>query len=345
MNDHPIYGQSYAGLMDYLKRVGSGQIAKEGINRYTGLMDRAIAGDPQAGQELVAEMMPGGGFLAHLPMPVGMTVFHGSPHKWSKVDLSKVGTGEGAQAYGHGFYAAENRGVAQGYRDKLTGTEKYVEGELLDPYIPSHNLALILDQESGNIDEAADFLQMLSSRGGSESIRDTAKKSLELLESGKRPVIEFRKDAGSLYELDLPDEQIAKMLDWDAPLSEQPENVRKALRQTNNKTIIEAMDTQPVSHNGGDYWSYMGNTYDSRLEALQDYTGENIMRGVNPVAKSPEETSALLNSLGIPGIKYYDAGSRGAKEGTRNFVIFDEDIIKPLKRNNEPLGLLDEVTK
>ena len=29
-------------------------------------------------------------------------VFHGSPHKFDKFDFSKIGTGEGAQAYGHG---------------------------------------------------------------------------------------------------------------------------------------------------------------------------------------------------------------------------------------------------
>lgn len=34
--------------------------------------------------------------------------------------MSKIGTGEGAQAYGHGLYFAENEGVAKSYRDRLT---------------------------------------------------------------------------------------------------------------------------------------------------------------------------------------------------------------------------------
>jgi len=34
---------------------------------------------------------------------------------------------------------------------------------------------------------------------------------------------------GYLYKGDIPDEAIGKMLDWDKPLSQQPESVRKAL--------------------------------------------------------------------------------------------------------------------
>ena len=38
----------------------------------------------------------------------GIRAYHGSPHDFDKFDLSKIGTGEGAQAYGHGLYFAEN---------------------------------------------------------------------------------------------------------------------------------------------------------------------------------------------------------------------------------------------
>ena len=43
-----------------------------------------------------------------------VTAWHGSPHKFDKFDMSKIGTGEGAQAYGHGLYMAETPEVAQG---------------------------------------------------------------------------------------------------------------------------------------------------------------------------------------------------------------------------------------
>jgi hypothetical protein len=47
--------------------------------------------------------------------------YHGSPHDFDRFDFSKIGTGEGAQAYGHGLYFAENEGVAADYRKKLAG--------------------------------------------------------------------------------------------------------------------------------------------------------------------------------------------------------------------------------
>ena len=50
----------------------------------------------------------------------GITAYHGSPHDFEQFDMSKIGTGEGAQAYGHGLYFAEAEPVAMEYRDKLT---------------------------------------------------------------------------------------------------------------------------------------------------------------------------------------------------------------------------------
>lgn len=47
--------------------------------------------------------------------------YHGSPHKFDAFDIGKIGTGEGAQAYGHGLYFAGNEDVARGYRDRLAG--------------------------------------------------------------------------------------------------------------------------------------------------------------------------------------------------------------------------------
>lgn len=56
--------------------------------------------------------------------PSGIRAYHGSPHDFDKFDLSKIGTGEGAQAYGHGLYFAENEGVARSY--KAAGQPSYL---------------------------------------------------------------------------------------------------------------------------------------------------------------------------------------------------------------------------
>ena len=43
---------------------------------------------------------------------LGIRAYHGSPHDFDAFDLSKIGTGEGAQVYGHGLYFAENPAVS-----------------------------------------------------------------------------------------------------------------------------------------------------------------------------------------------------------------------------------------
>ena len=47
-----------------------------------------------------------------LAVPQGIRAYHSSPHDFERFDLSKIGTGEGAQVYGHGLYFAENPAVS-----------------------------------------------------------------------------------------------------------------------------------------------------------------------------------------------------------------------------------------
>jgi hypothetical protein len=47
---------------------------------------------------------------------------------------------------------------------------------------------------------------------------------------------------------------------------------------------------------------------------------------------SDERGSSLLKEAGIPGVRYLDGNSRTAGKGSRNFVVFDDSILKILKR-------------
>jgi hypothetical protein len=55
--------------------------------------------------------------------------------------------------------------------------------------------------------------------------------------------------------------------------------------------------------------------------ALSDY-------GIN----GNPELSAKLKDMGFPGVKYLDGGSRGAGQGSRNYVVFDDKLIDILKK-------------
>jgi hypothetical protein len=93
---------------------------------------RAYQGQPMSDEEAmnVAMNLIGGGAAKRLsPGELGMTGYHGTPHTFpptknnplGEFDLSKIGTGEGAQSYGQGAaYIAEAKDVAKGYREKLS---------------------------------------------------------------------------------------------------------------------------------------------------------------------------------------------------------------------------------
>ena len=51
-----------------------------------------------------------------LPEPV----WHGTPHDVDKFSMDKIGTGEGAQAYGHGLYFAGDEKVGKAYQKNLS---------------------------------------------------------------------------------------------------------------------------------------------------------------------------------------------------------------------------------
>lgn len=77
------------------------------------------AGDPAGAAAAAIGMIPGAK-PEIAAVRQGIRAFHGSPHNFDRFDISKIGTGEGAQAYGHGLYFAESEKVAREYRDKLS---------------------------------------------------------------------------------------------------------------------------------------------------------------------------------------------------------------------------------
>ncbi|RLD66666.1 MAG: hypothetical protein DRI98_13295, partial [Bacteroidetes bacterium] len=128
--------------------------------------------------------------------------------------------------------------------------------------------------------------------------------------------------SGNLYEVDIPDEQIDQMLDWDKPLDENSMLGRDLLDAIE---VDERLDLE-------DFEDAMG-VSDAYKDQPED--GQSIYGLLSSSLGGDKEASEFLNSLGIPGIKYLDGTSRSAGEGTRNFVVFEPDKLKILKRNEE----------
>lgn len=71
-------------------------------------------------------------------MDAPITLYHGSPHEFDQFDISKIGSGEGHQAYGHGLYFAEAEAVSEVYKGylgkrlEIDGVETIKDGRRTD---------------------------------------------------------------------------------------------------------------------------------------------------------------------------------------------------------------------
>jgi len=65
-------------------------------------------------------------------------------------------------------------------------------------------------------------------------------------------------------------------------------------------------------------------------------SGKDIYQRLEERLGSPQAATDALREAGIPGLRFFDAGSRGgAGEGSRNIVVFDDSLIKITKKNGE----------
>jgi hypothetical protein len=238
-----------------------------------------------------------------------LTVFHGSPHKFSKFDASKIGTGEGAQVYGHGIYLAENPAVAKQYQKNLSGVNTKNANEF-------QQFADLVYKEYPDTRPVIGGIEYPTTKEIIDGIKTGLIKkgdmSPELYNLGKKFINE-----GNFYTADLPDEEIAKMLNWDVAINKQPDNVKTVLLP-----LAKKYGVSPTADAG------------SLLQWMK--TGPSRM--------SPASISETLRDAGVPGIKYLDQGSRGAGKGTSNFVVFpgEESKVRIMEINGKPVVIDEE---
>lgn len=220
---------------DALRSIGLQNIANRGRNEIQQVVDYIpIAGDAvgfddaandykagnygmaAAGFGLsAAGMIPGAGDAISAAGRKGIRAYHGSPHSFDKFLIDKIGTGEGAQAYGRGLYFAENEDVAKSYRDVLTSGISS----------PEMTAARILDLYGGDMDKAMSHISRSVDSAYANRNIDAADRSLAV----KRHMLtnpNLPSTTGHMYEVNI-DADPRQMLDWDAPYSSQPKAVKE----------------------------------------------------------------------------------------------------------------------
>jgi hypothetical protein len=256
---------------------------------------------------------------------------HGSPHLFDKFDFGKIGTGEGAQAYGHGGYFAQgfDSPVAQQYREALSGgAKKAVNASFSD----DPELWVAGQLHSGiKPSEITEGLGILGYKGNSADLIKSAENRLkDELSSGHLYNVELKWPDPAREAADPLGEH--HLLDWDAALSKQPEGVRRSLSPVFDALEAEqkrVWNTGLPEEDAADVAYHMNSYRNSPM-------GDNYKRLENLIG-SKAEASKFFSDLGIPGIRYLDQGSRGTGTGSRNYVMFDDQIPEIKTRNGEPV--------
>lgn len=291
-----------AGLIDLDQKYAEGGRVRRTLRDELRDIEAEVRGERPAsvGVTVARGIGEGGGGLAGTVSRVARA-YHGSPHRFDEFDISKIGTGEGAQAYGRGLYFAENEDVARAYRDKLSNPDSRFQHALrmIQADIPDERALAILTKSypSLNLDDASNLLR------------------------------EARIPRGHMYEVDLHAAP-REFLNWDEPLSRQSREVQESLQRFGLRADSDAARAYDDA--------LLDALYNNPNRALppqpRDPTGQEIYQRL--LRMDPEEARIALMQAGIPGTRYLDAGSRGVG-GTHNYAVFDPEIIEITRRYAE----------
>ena len=354
---------------EFIPFVGAGKAAAEGDYGSAALqagMD--VAGGPL----LKGAAALGGKFLAPALMGA-IKAYHGSPYKFDKFDMSKIGTGEGAQAYGHGLYFAESPKVAADYKKNVTASKQYdFWTDEIRSKLPK---ALTLKE----FDELGALSRKMDS--GLSAKEMSRWRELKDINTNYDNAVKELTPTGNLYEVNLrwPGARESAdplgpqhFLDYDKPLSEQSKFVQDALAK-----IGYSVDKSKVSEYDDALLSALFGKDVLVPKEPFNPSGERIINRLTNTFGDKVAASERLGGAGIPGIRYKDAGSRSnfrvqtsykgepygepvsfmteqqaldyAKEqkekgfgadvmpGTSNYVLFSDELADILKRNDEQL--------
>jgi hypothetical protein len=326
----PAVQRQARGLLSLDPQAESDTVLEMGLGSLPGVgqamalrdLERARrAKDPGAAAMAASNFIPFGTLLNRFrrgPMSE-LDVYHGTPHRFpateanplGEFDASKIGTGEGAQAYGHGVYLAEDPKIAAEYSKRLWANKNYLGH-------PEINAA---EKKASNASNA--WFQSVIDGAPTE----TKAKLKAVYEAADAELKTTKSQYGrQMYKADLPDKMIDKMLDWDEPIGAGRENLLAEIAKNPKldvKQYEELLGLTPKSVN-------------------QQETGEMLYKALREDLGSDKEASAVFQQAGFPGVKYLDALAKKRrsdldwtdKKDKRNFVVFpgEEKKVKILER-------------
>jgi hypothetical protein len=270
-------------------------------------IDDALVMTPEGAK--IGDQQAFSNFMSEVPFAGALTAFHGTPHKiQGAFDISKVGTGEGAQHYGHGMYFAESPEIAS--------TFKTTKGQ--GEFVGIGDKMVKTDSPQGQV------LKDITMLGRKAAIRKYPDQEA-FIKLVNPDDVKF--ECGNLYKVDIPDEQIPKTLDWYESFKNQSKDVQESLRNLGDE-IKFGSGKESVA----DWLKMTGNL----PPHLTNQSGNAIYNELAAQLGGAKQASEYLNNLGIKGIKYENFQvKKGAGANTNNYVMFDPSTVKILEENGK----------
>ena len=364
----PNYLLTAAGALPFLPAASQ---VRKGIKAYHGSPHNM----PRAQRYINKET--GKNYVVELDNPVHMKIVSdtslyepvGEPSDLGMFDVSKIGTGEGAQAYGRGLYFAESEDVARGYRDALASRKPSPthKGRGYDELEGPEYRAL------SAIEREVRYNKKLSPKEAKEvaitSLKQQKKRAAENIDPAIREerLKDYDEDlaalesmspddiviGGSMYEVNI-DVEPDELLDWDKPMAEQSALVKQAFNfDPPPKPNFTAKDVTETGSSNPSYKYSVGQfpaaaTIEEALSAANKPvlmhtgpTGSVAYQKYEQALSDPmsDPTGAItaaqkLQEKGIKGIRYADAFTRHKTPDKRsmNYVIFDDRLITIAKK-------------
>lgn len=330
-------------------------------------------------------------------------VYHGSPHDFrntdeanplGKFDHGRMGTGEGAQAFGWGTYLTDSERLAKRYRDKLAGKSISWAGVKAPQFTTFQNMKRDLLARGLDDDLAVEITNRIEMGYTPDSLEDLYRslysegEYLDNLIANPRKIDQDTFDfvtknykveaSGKVYEVELPDDAV--YLDWDRPISEQPEmlpilekagigivdNVEYetilrnvddlrvkawALEEEMGKVDVDAAEASPEILAKYDAlikeWADTNRAFDAanavaKSVLSEEHQGAAVYAKLAAQMGGPRSASVYLSELGVAGTKYLDGFSRGKGDGTYNYVIYNDNTPKITNKYSKRSKIRDD---
>ncbi|MDR0618897.1 MAG: hypothetical protein LBG17_03240 [Bacteroidales bacterium] len=257
-----------------------------------------------------------------------MMLWHGTSANFDKFSNNKIGTGEGAQAFGYGLYFTELESIAKYYAATAGKPERYKENAIIN------NLAReTLDIYNNDKEAALTLLNSLYNRSWADKKR--IKKQIKIIKTGK-----FLPAGDSiLLNAKIHGDKTADELNfmrWDKPIT--PENNGKIYEQLTKEGIEDI-----------DFFNFQTYEHPKYPIDTNHHTGRDVYDQLSKKLGSDRAASEFLLRAGIDGIQYpSNYLSKGTHEKSFNYVVFDENAIEITEkirlmrtRNGEVYGFTD----